>query len=546
MIRPQRLVKTTFNSEGGNRKFNIGIDLNQDNIFLSGRVLQSTSFAQLMLVISRIVKIDNLAKRDHTRYQTWVKKRYYEILMNKYGKEVKKQANLLEKKEELIKEIDLRKSKFKNLKLNLKKRPQVFNETVIKFWNWLWYHDRDVWMLLDPIVSVQPEETFFEAFSKDESIYAVVKLPHTSLEIYKDFSMGTTNIDFSSALEREFGRTRSYRPLDLSIGADAVGLATDHSSVIEKKIDLPDSWIAGLTEVQAASTFAAIEFDISGELLARILWRLQREKEKTGPRSLRFILEPGQPIAVLIEPWNETFRDHFFTFNGVDRHEIRVWGRRRLLVLRNLIHKSKKIGVRLLDSGMPSFWNIEMDGISLEIGLSGWSSMDWAGKARFSSYISSTLASKELVFKVFDVLKEQRSLSSDEVSQSFNISTTEAKGALQAITLGGKALYDSSTNTYKLRELVSELKLDSGLDSPEQKFGINLFKKKKITITKEFIEDDNFYYFGLEVDSRVTPQIGRNVDGQIVYSQCTCSFFKHNKLRQGPCRHIIALSLQVG
>ena len=27
-------------------------------------------------------------------------------------------------------------------------------------------------------------------------------------------------------------------------------------------------------------------------------------REQPGPRSLRFLLEPGQPVSVLIEPWD--------------------------------------------------------------------------------------------------------------------------------------------------------------------------------------------------------------------------------------------------
>ena len=36
-----------------------------------------------------------------------------------------------------------------------------------------------------------------------------------------------------------------------------------------------------------------------------ILVRLAMRKERHGPRSLRFLLEPDKPVKVLIEPWNE-------------------------------------------------------------------------------------------------------------------------------------------------------------------------------------------------------------------------------------------------
>jgi hypothetical protein len=36
------------------------------------------------------------------------------------------------------------------------------------------------------------------------------------------------------------------------------------------------------------------------------------------------------------------------------------------------------------------------------------------------------------------------------------------------------------------------------------------------------------------------------VDGRINYAECDCAHFRSHKLRQGPCRHIVALSLAGG
>ena len=53
------------------------------------------------------------------------------------------------------------------------------------FWKWLYDHNREAWIVLDPIVSVQPDATFFEAFSLDESTYARVSLPHSATKSNK-------------------------------------------------------------------------------------------------------------------------------------------------------------------------------------------------------------------------------------------------------------------------------------------------------------------------------------------------------------------------
>jgi len=34
-----------------------------------------------------------------------------------------------------------------------------------------------------------------------------------------------------------------------------------------------------------------------------------------------------------------------------------------------------------------------------------------------------------------------------------------------------------------------------------------------------------------------------DADGRVVYAQCTCSAYRRDKLRKGPCPHILAVSV---
>ena len=34
-----------------------------------------------------------------------------------------------------------------------------------------------------------------------------------------------------------------------------------------------------------------------------------------------------------------------------------------------------------------------------------------------------------------------------------------------------------------------------------------------------------------------------DVDGRVVYAQCTCSAYRRDKLRKGPCAHILAVAV---
>ena len=85
----------------------------------------------------------------------------------------------------------------------------------------------------------------------------------------------------------------------LEISGTAAGnrlLRDSVSDATEKKIDLPESWVRGLLEVQSALSLATTRLDVSPAFLAEIVSRLEAEREKHGPRSMRFQLSPGEAV----------------------------------------------------------------------------------------------------------------------------------------------------------------------------------------------------------------------------------------------------------
>ena len=93
--------------------------------------------------------------------------------------------------------------------------------------------------------------------------------------------------------------------MHLTVGSDSVGVDTGVSSTVEKKIDLPESWVRGLVEVQTALSLAPVELTLSSSYLADILARLESEREREGPRALVFNLRPGEKPEIEIQPWGE-------------------------------------------------------------------------------------------------------------------------------------------------------------------------------------------------------------------------------------------------
>ena len=523
-----------------------GADVSQAPVYLNVEVLPGQSFARLMLALGRVVRMrDNSMERDHSVYQAWVKGEYIKELDTELADEARRITSLLDKRKQLDEQLEALRKQFKPYAEVISTHKASVGKARRRFWDWLYTHNRQAWIVLDPIVSVQPDATFFEAFSLDESTYARVTLPHKATRGNSEPILGTTNIDFGIGLERELARTRSYRPLQLSVGADAVSLDTGVSSTVEKKIDLPESWVRGLVEVQAALSLAPVELRLQASLFADVLARLESQRERQGPRALVFELSPGKSPRVVVQPWGDVYEIGSEPYAGNESRTIKVWGRRRLRVLRDLLPLTNELTVRLVDSGMPSFWSIQLDGINLTLGLSGWTAQDWAGRARFSAFTPAIAGDKETIEKAAEILQRRHSLSVGDLAQTINRTPGEARGLLQGLCLSGSAMFDPERQLYRWRSLFPNLKFNAEQKAGlEERKGVQFFRDDSVRL-----ESDTIISEGRELKATVdgcSPMLRRDIDGRINYAQCDCTHFKYHKLRQGPCRHIVALSLKGG
>jgi hypothetical protein len=517
-----------------------GTDLNRDPVYLAGRVVPSRAFAEAMLTLSEVVKIQKPAQKDNSQYQEWVAGEYLKILQEREPERLSKLEALTERKTALV-------EKRKPLMEKLQAVRDLTSAKQAAFFKWLLENDRSTWLVLDPIVSVQKDGTFFEAFSRDESIYARVFLPHSAMESSSTPSLGTTNIDFSLLLERELSRVRSYRPLNLQVGLNSVDFKTEAAVVEEEKIPLPDTWVRGLVEVQSVLALAPTVFEMSSDALAEIISRLLAQKEKEGPRALVFRLVPEEPIRVEIEPWGEVYSDDWCSYEGSTTQEIRVWGRRRLSVLKDILVQTDRVTVHLLGSGMPSFWTVVKDGVELTVGLSGWSSNDWASKAKFSSFIPTANIREELLESALAILVKSGQVTTASLSQELSASVAEAGVLLQKLCLQGKAMFDPSRALYRWRDLFPTFDAyeTDQKESLESRKGLELFRSGSVTVVSDDLKDKIRYLVGEASIDKVLykPLLELDADNRPKFAQCSCSHYNFHKLRQGPCRHMIALSL---
>jgi hypothetical protein len=341
---------------------------------LQATIRESASYARAMLALFEVVKSDGRFKaKDHSEYQAWVRAEYLRELTPQLEAQRRALPAQQAQRDELLAQIT---------KLEQEARPHrgMIGGTELwdakrRYWKWLYTRDHALWVILDPVVSVHPDAGDFRGFFAGRIELWPRHRRERKSRTQGEVIYGTTNVDFSEALADEIRRVRPYRAAKLGVEGGGVSLSTDAGSRLEKKIDLPPSWVRGFLQVQSAATLPGVEVSLSSSLVADILETLRSKREKHSPRSIKFILQNGEKPRVILEPWNIELQEREHVFTG-ESQEIRIWGRRRLLALEGLLPYSETVRVRLLGTGMPSFWSAENNGHRFDIGLSGWTKND--------------------------------------------------------------------------------------------------------------------------------------------------------------------------
>lgn len=525
--------------------FALATDLNRPGVFLNAGVKDGLSFSRNMLALHRIV-CTNMIKiqKDHSSYQKWVEGEYFKEL----GKVLKRKdiEGLIKKEGVLEKEIKLlKKSIAKNI--NESRRNFLkYSAALGAFWGWVYKQDHRAWIVLDPVVSVQPDAVIFEAFSLDESMYGRVTLPNDQLELNEPLRRGTTNIDFSQQLANEFDRVRSYRPLDLKVGYKNVEISTNLSSAVEKKIDLPESWLKGFLEVQSASAMPKISLNLTPATVSDLLAVLEQKKDNVSPKSLKFILEPGKKPWIEIEPWGIIIKEQEHFYKGNEIQSIRIWGRRRLMVLKDLLPHATELELELLGSGLPSFWRIRSTDIEMDLGLSGWSSNDWASQTKFSLMSNIDKLNEQEIKRVSSVLFQSNGMSVDEIVTETGLERLTASFALQKLCSRGQAMFDFHKKIYRWRELFPEELIPKDLkEDPKIKNALKILEANKLNITEKTKNDQGLHVKAMIQKPKAQDffdlELNFDKDGRAVKMNCSCIEFKKTSLKKGPCSHLIAL-----
>jgi hypothetical protein len=399
----------------------------------------------------------------------------------------------------------------------------------------------------DPVVTVAPDVVFFECFAKDESSYGCLFVERDAFSGRGEAQTGTTNVDYSLALYEHFQTLRTYRPTRLQVDPSGFEVKVQgHASYREEKIDLPPTWLRGFGQLQAAMGLPSRRVELSVDAVHSLLAFLKRHREKTGPRSLRFQLRPGSPPSVVLEPWGVTVQSRGRAYDGAAPEDIKVWGRRRLMVLARLLPLAERVEVQLLGSGLPSIWTVHMGEMRMVLALSGWTANDWTGGASLELLAGDARPEARAVDLLAKRLREAQRATLAELASHVPAPRDALLGSLHLLAKQGQVIYDFATQRYRWRQ-VMPVALSESVLGPEpeevvqgralQQAGqVKLLREEHLSEARRLL---------VARAGEVECEALLDVDGGFSRARCGCSHFRKSGLRAGPCRHLLALRLTV-
>lgn len=531
------LGHSTMRPMAGGQLLSFVPNLAREAVSFDAPLLQPLRFREAISALHDVVISDLRFKpRDKTAYEEWKKNERSRIASLRQQTYQEARKEILSRHEEPV-PPDLEKQFARCRSLYWGARQE--------YSNYLRKNDLQLWRMLmpcDPVITVADDVVFFECFSADESSYGCLTVNRDSMfGKSAETRLGTTNVDYSWDLFDHFQSLRTYRETRFKVDPAGFTVATaGNADYREEKIDLPDGWLRGFMQTQAAMTLPARRVTLTREAVYSILAFLKRHKARKSPRALRFELVAGKPPSLVLEPWEERVPVYGEPLR-TSSEPIRIWGRQRLLALARVLPLATKFDVHLLGTGLPSFWIADMGDMKLTLGLSGWTTNDWTRGSALDLLAPPAQPSKELISRVAQFMRDKRAATFADIDLSAGGQPAQTAAALNQLAQAGQLIHDLPNGVYRWRQIMPMAlgEAELGPENPELTASKEILLRKKAKIDSRTAAAGGFLVTGVAESKPV--ELFLNADGMIKRGKCLCSHHFKYGIRNGPCRHILAL-----
>jgi len=268
----------------------------------------------------------------------------------------------------------------------------------------------------------------------------------------------------------------------------------------------------------------------------------KRHKARRSPGAIRFELVPDRPPSVVLEPWEQRIESHGPVYRGPSIEPVRVWGARRLLVFARALPLAERFDVYLLGTGLPHFWIAEAGDMRLTLGLSGWTTNDWTRGSAIDLLAPPAAPSPDLVNNVAGILHERRAATVGELQSAVSADEKLVSAALRQLAHSGQLIHDLSGNLYRWRQVMPRAlgEAELGPEHPELAGAREILRRGRADLLSRVEAPRGGYVLSGKADNDPV-EILVDSDGRIRRGKCVCGHFRKYGLRNGPCRHMLAL-----
>ncbi|MGE3819285.1 MAG: SWIM zinc finger family protein [Isosphaeraceae bacterium] len=511
--------------------------------FFRGTLGHPVLFREALAALYDVVVSDfKYRPRDREAFRAWLESQDRKFLAT-YGLKAEAHREKAEALEARLGELDAAR----------RERLGPFHAARRAYFDYVFKNQYELSFILDPVVTIHPDEVSFEAFSRDESAYARLAAKFELFDQVDEFTCGTTNVDFSTRLHGELERMRSYRTTRFDVDPTGFGVITGAGpGHFEKKVDLPESWIQGFLQVHSVTTLGLTRFRMTGIDLFNIVQFLKRHKAKSSPRALRYELDPGRPTVAVLEPWGHAIElSPGSSYEGPKALSVRTWGRDRLGTLARLIPACQSVDVYLAGLGLPSVYVLDLGPLIFTLALSGWTDNDWTGGAARFELLSRRLEiTPEELTRVYESIRAMRSGTAGAVAERAGLGLETARSGLSALCQHGRAMFDLAGEVYRHRDLFPEpfVAAEVAKSTPpatgKEADALAIFDRGDVRVIARRPVSTGFKLSGTAKGGdgrRVRPLLHVDHEGKIVEGSCTCPEYKQRQWTHGPCAHVLAL-----
>jgi SWIM zinc finger len=431
--------------------------------------------------------------------------------------------------------------------------------------NDMWFAQSD---LLDPVITVHRDRIFFEAFSQDQSAYVSLIVDPSVFESMGEVVSGTTNIDFTAWLWGALGEMRSSRSTVFRIGPEGFDVRTSAAGGrFEKKVELPESWVRGFLQVQAAMGMPGTRLAVKPIDLLSAVRFLRYAKAKVSPRAIRYEFEPGQCARLVLEPWERVVPLEGAEHNYTELKSTRVWGRRRLKLIEGLLPFAEGVDIYLKGRALPSFYAVKLPGMTFLLGLTGSSESGFTGTGGFDLLAEAAAGDDEHLEPALALLRQRQHASINAVASALSIAAPAAFRVLVRLCRQGRVMFDVETQEYRHRELF-EIPADEATYFPpdrRRELADGLIEANKVRVESAVAEETkkvrsfkdpnsgeakqkivreityrDWRIIGAAGDQNAVEIVVNDI-GRIIFGRCGCPHFAEHLMNRGPCEHMLAL-----